>query len=66
MLEDSASEGFDNIIGWESDGKSFKVYMVKEFEEKIQPLYLNQTKLRSFQRKVSAALAHGRAKTKSC
>ena len=52
MLEDAETQGFEDIIRWESDGRSFKVYNVKEFEKHVQPLYLNQSKLRSFQRKV--------------
>lgn len=56
MLEDAATQGFEDIIRWEADGRSFKVYNVKEFEKHVQPVYLNQSKLRSFQRKL---VAHG-------
>lgn len=52
MLEDAKAESFEDIVGWEPDGKSFKVHKTTEFEETIQPMYLNQSKLRSFQRKV--------------
>lgn len=53
MLEETESKGFDHIVRWEPDGKSFKVYQTKAFEDHIQPCYLNQSKVRSFQRKVS-------------
>jgi hypothetical protein len=52
MLEDATAKGFDDIIRWEPDGQSFKVHKVKEFEAKVQPTYLNQTRIRSFQRNV--------------
>lgn len=52
MLEDAATQGFEDIIRWEADGRSFKVYNIKDFEKYVQPIYLNQSKLRSFQRKV--------------
>ena len=52
MLEDAAAQGFEDIIRWEADGRSFKVYNVNDFEKHVQPVYLNQSKLRSFQRKV--------------
>lgn len=55
MLEDAPTKGFDDIIRWESDGRSFKVHKVKEFEAKVQPIYLKQTRIRSFQRKVLLA-----------
>jgi hypothetical protein len=52
MLEDAKAKGFDDVIRWEPDGTSFKVHKVKEFESKVQPNYLKQTRMRSFQRKV--------------
>ena len=52
MLEDAAVQGFEDIIRWEADGRSFKVYNINDFEKYVQPVYLNQSKLRSFQRKV--------------
>eukprot|EP00934_Nitzschia_sp_Nitz4_P003304 Nitzschia sp. Nitz4//scaffold118_size93875//35256//37041//NITZ4_004785-RA/size93875-augustus-gene-0.95-mRNA-1//-1//CDS//3329533715//3294//frame0 len=56
MLEDAEHENFETVIRWEPDGKSFKVHDTRVFEEEIQPRYLNQTKLRSFQRKL---ILHG-------
>lgn len=53
MLDAAEREGFQDIVRWEADGSSFKVYKTKDFETKLQPAYFNQTKLRSFQRKVS-------------
>ena len=58
MLEDAERENFDDIVRWEPGGKSFKVYQTKAFEEKIQPRYLNQSKIRSFQRKVNHSVPH--------
>lgn len=59
MLGDAETENFEDIIRWEPNGESFKVHKKKAFEESIQPLYLNQTKLRSFQRKVRNRLRAG-------
>lgn len=53
MLEDAEVHGFDDIVRWGSDGQTFKVHKVKEFEDKVQPIYLKQTRLRSLQRQVS-------------
>ena len=50
MLQDATVKGFDDIVRWEADGLSFKVHKVKEFEEKVQPTYLRQTRIRSLQR----------------
>jgi HSF-type DNA-binding len=52
MLEAAEREGFEEIVRWGEDGKSFKVHKTGDFETKIQPIYFNQTRLRSFQRKV--------------
>jgi hypothetical protein len=53
MLEDAEREGFEDVVRWEADGRCFKVHNIKEFEDHIQPMYLHQSKLRSFQRKVN-------------
>eukprot|EP00934_Nitzschia_sp_Nitz4_P003861 Nitzschia sp. Nitz4//scaffold118_size93875//43199//44649//NITZ4_004787-RA/size93875-augustus-gene-0.84-mRNA-1//1//CDS//3329533721//3851//frame0 len=52
ILKDAENKDFENIISWEPDGKSFKVHKIKDFETKILPSYLQQTKLRSFQRQL--------------
>jgi len=50
MLQESKSQGHENIISWDSDGKSFKVHQPDEFVVEVMPKYFNQTKFRSFQR----------------
>lgn len=50
ILDDAESKNFEHIVSWEPDGLSFKVHKIKEFECQILPCYLQQTKLRSFQR----------------
>lgn len=50
ILDDAPVRGFEQIICWEPNGLSFKVHNIKAFEVKILPEYLQQTKLRSFQR----------------
>lgn len=52
MLEDAEEEDFQDVVRWEADGKSFKVYKIPEFEENIIGMYFSLTKMRSFQRKV--------------
>ena len=61
MLETAEREGFQDIVRWGEDGTSFKVHKTKEFEASVQPRYFNQTKLRSFQRKVSGTSKVGAA-----
>lgn len=50
ILDDAPKRGFEEIVCWEPTGLSFKVHKIKEFEQNILPEYLQQTKLRSFQR----------------
>lgn len=52
MLDDAEIQDFEDIIGWLPEGIAFKVLIIKDFEELILPHYLNQTKMRSFQRQV--------------
>lgn len=66
MLEEASSKGFEDIVRWEEDGQSFKVYKGKEFEEFIQPVYLNQSKVRSFQRKVRHEYIRGNIRGRLC
>lgn len=56
MLQRAEIEGFEDIVRWEPDGVGFKVHNAKVFEERIQPKYLKQTRLRSLQRKVRATV----------
>ncbi|CAB9528437.1 Heat stress transcription factor [Seminavis robusta] len=53
MLEDSATEGNEWIVSWQSHGRSFLVHKPKLFVEKIMPTYFNQSKFASFQRQLN-------------
>jgi HSF-type DNA-binding len=53
MLEDSAKEGNEWIVSWQSHGRSFLVHKPKLFVEKIMPTYFNQSKFASFQRQLN-------------
>ena len=55
MLEEAQDENNEDIVAWNPDGVSFKVFKPEEFVEKIMPRYFNQTQFRSFQRMVSTA-----------
>jgi hypothetical protein len=50
MLEDAETKGFQDIVSWQSGGKSFKVLNVARFSGEIMGLYFHQTKYKSFQR----------------
>lgn len=53
MLEDSESQGFQDIVAWQPGGKSFKVYNQQRFSSEIMSQYFNQTKYKSFQRQLN-------------
>lgn len=54
MLEESESQGYEEIVSWLSDGKGFQVHDVEKFVAVILPLYFgNQTHFRSFQRQLN-------------
>ena len=53
MLIDVANESREDIISWQPDGLSFKIFKPKELEELILPRYFKHGKYRSFQRQVS-------------
>ena len=53
MLNDAEIEGNGHIVGWTSDGLSFKVYNPKEFADSIMQRYFKHSNFRSFQRQVS-------------
>jgi len=50
MLELADQEGYDNIVSWLPDGRSFKVYAPNDFVHKIMPNFFLQSKYKSFQR----------------
>jgi hypothetical protein len=53
MLEGAKNEGFEDIVSWDIDGKSFNVHKHDEFVQKIMPLYFDQTKYESFRRQLN-------------
>ncbi|OEU08623.1 hypothetical protein FRACYDRAFT_196221, partial [Fragilariopsis cylindrus CCMP1102] len=53
MLELADQEGFDNIVSWLPDGRSFKVHDPSEFVEQIMPNFFLQSKYKSFQRQLN-------------
>lgn len=50
MLELAEQEGYEKIVSWLPDGRSFKVYTPNEFVQKIMPNFFLQSKYKSFQR----------------
>ena len=50
MLELAEPVGFEEIVSWLPDGKSFKVYNSANFVRKIMPNFFQQSKYKSFQR----------------
>jgi hypothetical protein len=50
MLESAGQQGFESIVSWLPDGKSFKVYDPTGFVERILPNFFLQSKYKSFQR----------------
>jgi hypothetical protein len=50
MLELADQEGFDSVVSWLPDGRSFKVYNPVKFVEEIMPNFFLQSKYKSFQR----------------
>jgi hypothetical protein len=50
ILDDAEFYHVQHIVSWQPDGVSFKVHRINDFETHILPRYLEQTKVRSFQR----------------
>jgi len=54
MLELADQVGYEKIVSWLPDGKSFKVFYPKKFVQNIMPNYfLEQSKYKSFQRQLN-------------
>jgi len=54
LLEDVEHKGFDNIVSWCSDGKSFKIHNQIAFEQRIMPLYFSgMSSYKSFRRQLN-------------
>lgn len=53
MLQLADHEGFEKIVSWLPDGKSFKVHNTREFVKKVMPNFFLQSKYKSFQRQLN-------------
>jgi hypothetical protein len=53
LLEEAEEKGFQDLICWQSGGKSFKVLNSRHFAKTIMPKYFKQTKFKSFQRQLN-------------
>jgi len=53
MLEMASEEGFDEIVSWLPDGKSFKVHKPAAFVEIVMAKFFQQSKYKSFQRQLN-------------
>jgi hypothetical protein len=53
LLEEAEEKGFQDLICWQSGGKSFKVLNSGQFTKTIMPKYFKQTKFKSFQRQLN-------------
>jgi hypothetical protein len=53
LLEEAEEKGFQDLICWQSGGKSFKVLNSGNFAKTIMPEYFKQTKYKSFQRQLN-------------
>lgn len=53
MLEDAEAKGFEAIVSWQPQGKSFKIHCPEIFESSIMPKYFAQGKFKSFQRQLN-------------
>lgn len=53
MLNEVASDGKEDIIGWTQDGMSFQLRDKTRFMNEVMPNYFNQSKYKSFQRQLN-------------
>mmetsp|Transcript_1490 Transcript_1490/g.3299 ORF Transcript_1490/g.3299 Transcript_1490/m.3299 type:complete len:348 (-) Transcript_1490:205-1248(-) len=53
MLEMVHREGFEEVVSWLPDRKSFRVHDPAVFVEKIMPCFFDQSKYKSFQRQLN-------------
>jgi HSF-type DNA-binding len=49
LLDDASINGFDDIISWDSHGRSFRIQDPPRFVEEVMPKYFNQSRYPSFQ-----------------
>ncbi|KAL7559055.1 hypothetical protein ACA910_018410 [Epithemia clementina (nom. ined.)] len=52
-LDAVEKEGLEDILSWQSHGRSFTVYQPDKFVQIIMPRFFGQTKYRSFQRQLN-------------
>jgi len=53
MLQMAGKEGFDEIVSWLPDEKSFKVHKPDAFVDVVMPKFFQQSKYKSFQRQLN-------------
>jgi HSF-type DNA-binding len=53
LLQDTAADGYGDVISWEPHGRSFRVLDSKRFVADVLPKYFKQTKIQSFLRQIS-------------
>ena len=53
VLEDASAHGFDDIICWMPDGRSFKVLDNKRFANTVLPKYFSTNRKKSFVRQLN-------------
>eukprot|EP00934_Nitzschia_sp_Nitz4_P005264 Nitzschia sp. Nitz4//scaffold10_size219509//21180//22548//NITZ4_001397-RA/size219509-snap-gene-0.358-mRNA-1//1//CDS//3329532827//5254//frame0 len=52
MLSEAETGGYQHIVSWESDGRSFKVHDSQEFVARVMPLFFDQSRYESFRRQL--------------
>jgi len=53
MLEAAQKEGFDDIVSWLPDGKTFRVHQKLDFVQDIMPRFFGLSKYKSYQRNLN-------------
>ena len=53
MLDNATKDGYDDIVSWLPDNKSFKVHMPDAFTKSVMQRYFKQTKFKSFRRQIN-------------
>jgi hypothetical protein len=53
LLEDAECQGFEDVLRWNPDGRSFTIYQPKVFAHTIVSAYFKQTQYKSFQRQLN-------------
>jgi hypothetical protein len=53
MLDNAAADGFEDVVSWQENGRSFRVHKPPRFVEAVMAIYFKQTKYKSFQRQLN-------------